>query len=55
MVCKKTTISLSLQEKDRDILEKLRIDAGSNKPLRFISSERKRNNGEGIIIKTNML
>ena len=42
----KTTISLSLQEKDRDILEKLRIDAGSNKPLRFISSERKRNNGE---------
>ena len=42
----KTTISLSLQEKDRDILEKLIIDAGSNKPLRFISSERKRNNGE---------
>ena len=47
----KTTISLSLQEKDRDILEKLRIDAGSNKPLRFISSERKRNNGEGYNYK----
>lgn len=51
IVCKKTTISLSLQEKDRDILEKLRIDAGSNKPLRFISSERKRNNGEGYNYK----
>lgn len=47
----KATISLSLQEKDRDILEKLRIDAGSNKPLRFISSERKRNNGEGYNYK----
>lgn len=47
----KTTISLSLQEKDRDILEKLRIDAGSNKPLLFISSERKRNNGEGYNYK----
>lgn len=47
----KTTIRISLQEKDREILEKLRIDIGSNKPLRFISSEYKRNNGEGYDYK----
>ena len=47
----KSTIRISLQEKDRDILEKLRIDAGSNKPLCLKSSENKRNNGEGYDYK----
>ena len=46
IVCKKSTIRIALQEKDRDILEKIRIDIGSNKPLCLKSSENKRNNGE---------
>lgn len=47
----KSTIRIALQEKDRDILEKLRIDIGSNKPLCLKSSEHKRNNGEGYDYK----
>ena len=47
----KSTIRIALQEKDRDILEKLRIDIGSNKPLCLKSSENKRNNGEGYDYK----
>ena len=47
----KSTIRIALQEKDRDILEKIRIDIGSNKPLCLKSSENKRNNGEGYDYK----
>lgn len=47
----KSTIRISLQEKDCDILEKLRIDIGSNKPLCLKSYENKRNNGEGYDYK----
>lgn len=47
----KNTIRLSLKEDDREILEKLRIEIGSNRPLRFLSSEQKRQKDVGYNYK----
>lgn len=41
----KCTISISLQEEDRDILEKIRSEIGSEKPLEFIDYTNKHDGG----------
>lgn len=42
---KKQTISLSLEEKDKDILEKIRIEIGSDKPLEYLDYSNKHDFG----------
>lgn len=39
---KKQTISMSLEEKDKEILEKIRLEIGSNKKLEFIEQSKRK-------------
>ena len=39
---KKQTISMSLEEKDKEILEKIRLEIGSEKPLEFIEQSKRK-------------
>lgn len=44
---KKSTVSMSLEEKDKEILEKIRLEIGSERPLEFIEqSKRKDENND---------
>ena len=42
---KKSTISMSLEEKDKEILEKIRLEIGSERPLEFIEQSKRKDEG----------